>query len=436
MSGADHRILQLGLADFKDPTGRDIVERCQPFREWVDASSEAGVFQFLRHHTSAPGLTSEVVGWGGQRYRGINLASQDYLGLARHPAIIAAATRALVTHGAHSAGSEPMGGGIGEGKALEADLSAFLGNREVVLFPTGWSAGYGSIQALVRPYDAVVMDALSHNCLQHGAAASTGDAHLFAHNDMTSLRRRLGRIREAHPSRAILVVTESLFSMDSDAPDFEGLVRACRDAGAALLVDVAHDLGVLGTQGRGLLWESGCQDEVDFLMGSFSKTFASIGGFFAARERGSTYYVRGFSGSYTFSNYLIPPQIAAIRAALTVVNSTEGERLRHAALANAAVLRQALQDEGMTVSGRLSSLVLPLIGRESVARLAYRSCLERGVILNNIEYPACRRGAARFRLQVTPSHAPDELRAAAHTIAGCVREARALLDEGTDGRLD
>ncbi len=418
------RLLELGLADFRDPRGSNMVARCEPFREWVDAASEAGLFQFLRHHDGAPDRVSEVVGWGGQRYVGINFASQDYLGLARHPAVLSAAEAALRRFGAHSAGSEPMGGGLAFAKALEREIADYVGHAHAVLFPTGWSAGFGTLQGIVRPYDAVVLDALAHNCLQLGAKSATDAVHHFAHNDMDSLRKRLHRLRDASPDQAILVVTESLFSMDSDSPAFDRLVSECREVGASLLVDVAHDLGVLGEQGRGLLWESGCHKDVDFIMGSFSKSFASIGGFLATREKGTSYYVRGFSGAYTFSNYLIPPQIAAIRAALGVARSDDGEALRRDALSRATWLREALESRGIRVLGRPSSLVIPFVGPEPVARVAYRSCLENGVILNNIEYPACRRGEARFRMQVTPLHVQDEIETAANVVSAAIKDAR------------
>lgn len=418
--------LELGLHDFRDPTGRDLSRRCEPFMDWVDTASREGYFQFLRHHTLTPKETSDVIGWGGQPYSGINLASQDYLGLARHPEVVRACADAVVAMGTHSAGSEPMGGGFHQAKRLEEKIADFTSHEHVVLFPTGWAAGYGAIRALIRPHDFVLMDALAHNCLQHGAYASTPNVTLFSHNDLDSLEKRLRRIRTDNPRAAILVITESLFSMDSDCPDFGRMTDICADLDASLMVDVAHDLGILGEDGRGVLHEAGVLDKVAFLVGSFSKTFASIGGFFASRHRAPSYYVRGFSGSYTFSNYLVPSQVAAIAAALDIVMSGEGNALREQSLRNADVLRSALIASGIPVLGRVSAMVLPTIGMEPVARIAYRYCLEHGLILNNIEFPACRRGEARFRMQVTPMHTEQQLLAAASIVTDALRYARAL----------
>ena len=208
----------------------------------------AGYFQFLRSHEDAPARESVVVGWGGQRYAGLNFASQDYLGLSRHPSVASAAADACLRFGTHSAGSEPMGGGLAMGKQLEVELGSYLGKDNIVLFPTGWAAGYGVIKALVRPYDHVVIDVLAHDCLQQGARASTPNVRPFVHNDLDSLRKRLRRIRRSNADGAVLVVTESLFSMDSDHTEFPEFFGICREFEAATLVDVAHDLGVLGSR--------------------------------------------------------------------------------------------------------------------------------------------------------------------------------------------
>lgn len=421
----EERLLALGLFDFRDPKGANISERCVPLGEWVDESSNAGLFQFLRHHEAAPDIRSSVVAWGGQRYEGLNFASQDYLGLSRHPVVVEAAAQACLAFGTHSAGSEPMGGGLAAAKELERSLAEFVEHDHVVLFPTGWAAGYGAIKALIRPYDYVVLDALAHDCLQHGANASTKNVSLFAHNDLQSLRKRLDRTRRLDPDSAILVITESLFSMDSDHADLRELTLICKEFGATTLVDVAHDLGALGPQGKGVLAESGVLSDVDFLVGSFSKTFACIGGFFASHSKAATYYVRGFSGSYTFSNYLIPPQVAAIHTALRIIRQPLlGEELRTRTHRNAQLLRDELANAGFQVLGRTSPLVLPLIGEERIARRAHRSCLEGGLILNNIEFPACRRGAARFRLQLTPNHTSLDVSTAVEILARSIHTAK------------
>lgn len=425
VDAAAHRgFLDHGLFDFRDPKGGHLTERCEPFADWVDASRRDSLFPFIRHHAQSPDIHSEVIDFGGHRYAGINLASQDYLGLARHPEVIAAARAACEAHGTHSAGSEPMGGGLADGRRLEEELAAFLRKPNVVLFPTGWGAGYGAIKALVRPYDHVVIDALAHDCLQQGARASGATVTPFAHNDLASLTKRLRRLRHQTVAGAILVVTESLFSMDSDHPDFAALVEVCREHQAQILVDVAHDLGAMGHGGRGILAESGVADQIDVVIGSFSKSFGCLGGFVATNSLAASYYVRGFSGTYTFSNYLMPAQVAAVRTAIRIIASDEGEQLRRQTLRKSEALRAALTVEGFEVLGRPSPIVLPKIGAEAIARLAQRECMRQGVIVNSVEFPACRKGEARFRLQVSPRH--DDA-----ALAKVARIVRASLEHAT-----
>lgn len=317
-----------------------------------------------------------------------------------------------------------MGGGLAIARHLQSRIADYCEHEHVVLFPTGWAAGYGGIKGIVRPRDAILIDALAHDCLQHGAHASTRNVTPFAHNDLGSLRKRLARVRDQMPDAGILVVTESLFSMDSDHPDFAALVEICRTYRANTLVDCAHDLGVLGPGGRGALAEAGITAEIDFLIGSFSKTFACIGGFFASQDRGSAGAVRAFSGSYTFSNFLVPAQVAAVSAAFELAAGEEGDALRLRTLANAHRLRERLGAHGMNCMGRLSPMVIVPIGPEVIARPAYRRCMENGIILNCIEFPAVRRGEARFRLQVTPNHSEAQLDNAADVIAEAVSWAR------------
>ena len=333
---------------------------------------------------------------GRLRYRGLDLVSQDYLGLARHPEVVAGA--------ADNSGAE--------GNALlEAELSEFLELPHVVLFPNGRAAAHGAIKAMVRPTDHVLIDALSHDHLQNAARATTTNVVPFAHNDIASLRKRLSRLRQR--TGGIFVVTESLFSIDSDHPDFTELVDVCQRYSARLLVDAAHDLGILGPGGRGVLAEQALRGAVDVVIGSFANAFACDGSFAATRSEASF-----------CSDPLIPSQAAAVRTALRIIRSEEGETLREGVLERAAYLREALARRGVAVLGRLSPLVLQQIGSEGVARLAQRRCRQHGLTLDRIEFPACRRGEARFRLQVTPRHDKAQLETAAGLIAEAIAWAK------------
>ena len=263
--------------------------------------------------------------------QGVNFASQDYLSMNANPAIAEAARQAIETYGVHSAGSPALVGNTSASIALEKKIAEFLGMEQVVLYPTGWAAGFGVIKGLVRPNDHIVMDALSHACLQEGAQAATDNISLFRHNNIEDCRKKLAAVREKDRENGILVVTEGLFSMDSDTPDIAALQALAHEFGATLVVDVAHDLGCLGEDGRGHIGMQQMIGKVDVVMGSFSKTFASNGGFVACRTRGVKEYLRYYSSPCTFSNALSPVQAEIVLKAFEIIESDEGARLRKAA---------------------------------------------------------------------------------------------------------
>lgn len=339
----------------------------------------------------------------------LNFASQDYLGLGHHPAVIEAARQALHTQGPHAAGSPALMGNSPQSLALEDALGQWLGMASVALFPTGWAAGYGAIRALVRPTDHILIDRLAHACLAEGARAATPNVHTFAHASTESLAEALARLRTEHPAAGILIVTESLFSMDSDVPDLRAMQALARRHEATLLVDVAHDLGSLAEGGRGALEAQGMLGQVDVVMGSFSKTFSSNGGFVASQEPGLKLAIRYGCGPHTFSSALSPVQLAVVRQALAVVRSAEGQALRARLMANAVHLRRRLVDAGHAVIGEPSAVVPVVVGPQAHSRLLTRFMLAQGMLVNLVEHPAVPRDGSRLRLQLMAQHTTDQL---------------------------
>jgi 7-keto-8-aminopelargonate synthetase-like enzyme len=281
--------------------------------------------------------------------------------------------------------------------------------EEVVLYPTGWAAGFGVIKGLVRSADHVVMDMLSHSCLQEGASAATNNVHMFRHLDTEYCRNILTRIRAKDKENGILVVTESLFSMDSDTPDLTALQALCHEFNATLVVDVAHDLGNLGEDGRGHIGMQNMLGKIDLIMGSFSKTFASNGGFVACRSRAVKEYLRFYSAPATFSNALSPVQAATVLKAFEIVESLEGQALRSAMMANVLKLRHKLREAGLDYYGDPSAIVCVKMGSEGLARLVSRRLPELGLVANLVEFPAVPKGAARIRMQVMANHSEQNI---------------------------
>ena len=392
------------MRDFRVPGGADLLGRTEGFFRWQDIRRQNGLWPFSRATEDGPKTVCAAQDDSGNKMRGVNFASQDYLSLSSHPAIKATAIETIERCGVHSAGSPALVGNTSHSVALEREIAQFVEMDHVVLYPTGWAAGFGVVKGLVRSADHVVMDMLAHSCLQEGAHAATNNVHLFRHLDNEYCRNILAKIRAKDAQNGILVVTEGLFSMDSDTPDLGALQALCHEYNATLVVDVAHDLGCLGKDGRGHIGMQDMLGKIDVVMGSFSKTFASNGGFVACKSRAVKEYLRFYSAPATFSNALSPVQAATILKAFEMVESVEGRVLRLELLANVVSLRRELQQAGLDYYGDPSAIVCVKMGSEGLARLVSRRLPELGLIANLVEFPAVPKGAARIRMQVMASH--------------------------------
>ena len=432
IDGVPEYALRSSMRDFRVPTGANLLSRCEDFFVWEDARRKSGTWPFSRSTEAGPSAICAVRDDSGNLCEGVNFASQDYLSLSSHPAVEEAAHQAVAEFGVHSAGSPVLVGNTSRSVALERQLAAFVKMQEVVLYATGWAAGFGVIKGLVRSHDHVVMDALAHSCLQTGAQASTQNVVLFRHLDVDHCRQRLQAIRSRDPQGGILVVTESLFSMNSDTPDIKAMQELAHEYGAILVVDVAHDLGCLGADGTGHIGMQGMLGKVDLVMGSFSKTFGSNGGFVATNSRAVKEYLRFYSPSCTFSNALSPIQVGVVAKALEIVTSHEGAMLRAQLMRNVLSLRQQIRDRGMEVYGDPSAIVAVQTGDEALARMTARELPALGLISNLVEFPAVAKGQARFRLQVMARHTPEQLTAAAERMDAAMTIARRRLEAGFD----
>ena len=414
----ERRLQALGgsMRDFRYLPGADLLERVNAFFEWQELRRETGLWPLGRSTESGPRSKCVARTDEGERFEGINFASQDYLSLSAHPAVSETAVETIREFGVHSAGSPALVGNTSLSLALERKIASFLEMEHVTLFPTGWAAGFGVVKGLVRSSDHIVMDALSHACLQEGAQASTRNIHLFRHNNLDSAREKLAAIRAKDKENGILVITESLFSMDSDTPDIERLQELAHEYGAILMVDVAHDLGCLGPEGRGHIGAQNMTGKIDIVMGSFSKTFASNGGFVATRRRSVKEYLKYYSSPCTFSNALSPSQAAIVLKAFEIVDSAEGESLRQSLMNNIRFLRELLHGTSFETYGDPSPIVCVKMGSEGVARLVARQLPDIGLLSNLVEFPAVPKGQARFRMQVMAGHTSRDIIDSVHRL--------------------
>ena len=415
----------LGL--FANPNGSHLLDRTRPLGDWLDLRMELNTWPYARTLQGRPASETVLESQNSRRVAGMNFGSQDYLGLSQHPAIAQAAHDALHRYGFHAAASPMLQGNTIPGRALENGLGEMLEAEHVLLFPTGWAAGFGTITGLVRPADSIVIDQLSHACLLQGARAATQNVYMFRHNDVEALRHRLTRIRAKDAENAILVVSEGLFSMDSDSPRIDALQEVCRELGAVLMMDVAHDFGATGPGGTGQIGIQQMLGKVDLVMGSFSKTFSTNGGFVATRQPSVRQFLGIFGGSHMYSNGISPVQSAVAHEAMRIVRSEEGDALRERAFDNILRLRAGFESRGIECLGNPSNVVPVMCGDETVAKWTSRLLEENGLIANLVEVPAVPRERARFRFQIMASHTEQQIDRAVDVFVKCLEEAREMV---------
>jgi 7-keto-8-aminopelargonate synthetase-like enzyme len=312
-------------------------------------------------------------------------------------------------------------------RKLETEIAELLNTDCVLLFPTGWAAGFGTITGLVRPDDYILIDQFAHACLMQGARAATTKHFFFRHNNVAKMGDRLRAIRAKDSKNAILVITEGLFSMDSDSPDIAELQETCRQYEAVLLVDVAHDLGASGPSGTGQIGLQKLLGRVDLVMGSFSKTFASNGGFLATHDRSVKQFLGVYGGPHIFSNALSPLQAAAALSAMRIVRSREGDELRNRAARIIDRLREGFSSRGLRCLGEPSNIVPVSVGDETLAKWTSRFLEKNGLLANLVEFPAVAKGAARFRFQVMATHTDEQVDRAVDIFCWSLSAAREMV---------
>ena len=405
------------VLDYMHPDGPDLLERLDAGYDWSQTRLADGFDSYQKYIEGPVGTQIKAHLRDGTEVSGLNFASQDYLSLASSPKIREAAHDAIERHGVHSAGSAALMGLSRLTNELEQQLAGFTGYADCTLFPIAWGAGYGAITTLVGPQDHVVLDALSHACLHEGARGATKNVHSFPHLSVAAVARKLRRLRAHAPSAGILVVTESVFSMDSDCADLAALQALCEEHRATFLVDVAHDLGALGSNGLGVVEEQGMVGKLDLLMGSFSKAFGTPGGFVCSQRPSVKWALRYKCGPSTFTNAMTPIQASVVQAALAIIRSDDGRERRRRLMRNVLHLRARLQELGFEVLGRPTPIIPVVLGHTALGRVLTKHALQLGGVVNLVEYPAVSAKSSRLRVQMMADHTLEQLDAFADILA-------------------
>lgn len=341
-------------------------------------------------------------------------ASNDYLGLASHPAIASAAARSAALHGFGAGAARLVTGSLPPHQQLESDLASFLGLPDCLLFPTGYQANIGVITALACPTDLIVSDQANHASLIDGCRLSRATVRIYPHGDARAARAALsdGTFRRR------LLVTESLFSMDGDVAPVAELAAAATAAGAALVVDEAHALGVLGPDGRGICASAGIQPDV--LVGTLGKAFGSAGGF-AAGGTPLRAYLLNHARTFIFTTAPPPPVAAAASAAIHLAAGPDGHRRRAALATNRDHLAQRLESLHLLPSPRPAAAIIPVIlGANDRALAAAAALLRSGIFVPAIRPPTVPDGTARLRVTLSADHTVAEIDRLADALTGAL----------------
>jgi 8-amino-7-oxononanoate synthase len=364
-------------------------------------------------------VLEEVLPGGRVRLAGrvlLNLSSNDYLGLAQDPRLIAAAQDAAARWGAGAGASRLVSGHLALHAAVEEKLAAFKGTQAAVIFSTGYMANLGVIAALTGPGDAVFGDKLNHASIYDGIKLSGATLHRFPHRDLDRLE---GLLRQHQDARRRLIITDSVFSVDGDLAPLAELVALKERFGAALMIDEAHATGVLGERGAGLAEALGLTGRIEVHLGTFSKALGSLGGYVAGDQR-LIDYLYNRSRSLIYSTALAPPVLGAIEAALAIVAQEPAPRCY--LQQESEKFRNGLNQAGLDTLGSETQIIPVLVG-ENGRTLEFAAKLrQQGLMAVALRPPTVPPGKARVRFSLSAAHSREDLARALKTIVAAARE--------------
>ena len=374
----------------------DIFAKCDEFTTAREAMASGSYPYFIPLDENEG---TEVVYQGN---RLIMIGSNNYLGLTTHPKVRAAAIDAISRYGTSCTGSRFLNGTLSMHEQLEHELAEWVGKESALVFSTGMQVNLGTISALVGRDDLVILDKDDHASIVDGARLSFGKIERYRHNDMDHLERVL---KSLPTTVGKLVVVDGLFSMEGDVAPLKDITRIAKQYGARVMVDDAHGMGVLGG-GHGTTWEQGMTDQVDIIMSTFSKSFASLGGFVAGSEN-VVHYIKHFARSLIFSASIPPANAAAALAALQIMREEPERPARLLAIAER--MRREYQAMGFNIGHSVTPVIPILIGDDERTFFMWKRLFEEGVFVNPVISPAVATGHQLLRTSYMATHTDEQM---------------------------
>jgi 8-amino-7-oxononanoate synthase len=387
----------------------DVFSKCNAYTEAKEVMA-TGLYPYFIPLEENEGTEAVIDG-----HRLIMCGSNNYLGLTTHPKVRQAATDAIQRYGTSCTGSRFLNGTLEMHERLERELAEWVSKESALVFSTGMQTNLGVVSSLIGRMDVAVMDKGDHASIVDGARLSYGSIERFKHNDPMHLERVLASIPE---DRGKLVIVDGLYSMEGDIADLPAIYPICKKYGARLMVDDAHAMGVLGG-GRGTAAQFGMTDQVDLIMSTFSKSFASLGGFIAGSEE-VIHFIKHNARALIFSASMPPASTAAALAALDVMRE-EPERVEKLQR-NAALMHKGFKELGFDTGHSVTPIIPIIIGDNQRTLMTWKKLFEAGVFVNPVLAPATPPGRQLLRTSYMATHTEEQLNRVLEIFAKVGRE--------------
>lgn len=336
----------------------------------------------------------------------INFCANNYLGLANHPRLIAAAKKGMDTHGFGMASVRFICGTQDTHKELEQKLASFLGMEDAILYSSCFDANGGLFETLLGPEDAIISDALNHASIIDGVRLCKAKRYRYANNDMSELKAQLEQAK-ADGARHIMIATDGVFSMDGVIANLKGVCDLADEYQALVMVDDSHAVGFVGENGRGTHEYCQVMDRVDIITGTLGKALGGASGGYTAGRKEVVEWLRQRSRPYLFSNSLAPAIVAASIEVLSLLE--DGAELRDRLWSNARLFREKMSAAGFTLAGADHAIIPVMLGDATLAQEFANALLKEGIYVTGFFYPVVPKGQARIRTQMSADHTPEQV---------------------------
>ncbi|WP_145590395.1 glycine C-acetyltransferase [Yersinia aleksiciae] len=374
----------------------------QQLEQQLKTTRAEGLYKNERIITSAQQADISVA--DGNRV--INFCANNYLGLANHPRLIAAAKKGMDTHGFGMASVRFICGTQDTHKELEQKLASFLGMEDAILYSSCFDANGGLFETLLGPEDAIISDALNHASIIDGVRLCKAKRYRYANNDMSELEAQLKQAK-AEGARHIMIATDGVFSMDGVIANLKGVCDLADEYQALVMVDDSHAVGFVGANGRGTHEYCEVMDRVDIITGTLGKALGGASGGYTAGRKEVVEWLRQRSRPYLFSNSLAPAIVAASIEVLSLLD--DGAELRDRLWANARLFREKMSAAGFTLAGADHAIIPVMLGDATLAQEFANALLKEGIYVTGFFYPVVPKGQARIRTQMSADHTTEQV---------------------------